>query len=114
MSIEETPDLSPVERTNRLVVRLGEMVSAGALIEQQTRFAAIVLERTKQTITPNAVMIIAGIALFAYTREPLFALAAIVAAFGWHRKILNGESVRRLLVKVDETGTISEREIATS
>jgi hypothetical protein len=114
MSEEKTGDLSASERTSRLVVRLGEMVSAGARIEEQTRFAAIVLQRTKQTFTPNAIMIVAGLALFWYNHEPLFAIGAVVAALGWHKKILSGDTVQRLLVKVDETGKVSEREIATS
>jgi hypothetical protein len=105
-------ELTETERTNRLVIRLAELVRAGALIEEQARFRAVVVQRTKETITPNVIMILAGLALFAYTRQPLFALAALVAALGWHRKILSGETVRRLLIRVDERGRVSECEIA--
>ena len=107
----DTTELTEDERTSRLVVRLGELVQNGARIEERTTFGAVVLARTRAHVLPNLTMILAGLALFAITTEPLFALAALLSAFGWHRKVLESDTTRRLLVRVDELGRVKEVEL---
>lgn len=104
--------LSEDERVNRLVLRLGELAHQGARIEQRTRFGAIVLlRRTRAQVMPNIAMVLGGLVLFALTTEPLFALAALLSAFGWHRKVLHATNPRRLWIRVDELGHLRESEL---
>jgi hypothetical protein len=102
--------VSEEERVNRLVVHLAAVVQQGGEVLERWKYTAIVLRRTRASITPNLLMIVAGLALFGLTMEPLFALAAIVAALGWHRKILDAASPRRLLVRIEEDGRVREIE----
>jgi len=99
------------ERVNRLVLRLAQL---GGQIEQRTRFGAVVAARTRARIAPNLAMVVAGLALFGATMEPLFAAAAVLSAFGWHRKLLAAAEVRRLWVRVDERGQLRESELGTA
>lgn len=114
IAMEDRQPLSEEERVSRLVMRLGQIVQRGGRIETQTRFGAVVLERTRAQITPNLAMVAGGLTLFAMTMEPLFALAAVVSAFGWHRKLLHAANPRRLWIRVDETGRLRETELETA
>jgi hypothetical protein len=112
--MEHPPALTEEERVNRLVVRLARSVGRGGRIETQSRFGAIVLERTRARVGHNLVMVVAGLILFGMTMEPLFALAALLSAFGWHRKIISAANPRRLWIRVDETGSLSETELESA
>ena len=104
-------DLTDEERLNRLVLRISEIVQDGGKVEQRTRFGAVVLQRTRAGITYNLLLVVGGLVLFGITMEPLFALAAVVAAFGWHRKLVESANPRRLWVRVDEFGRVRESEL---
>ena len=109
-SAQRSPEITEEERINRFVLHLSSIVHQGGEVVERWKYTAIVLRTTRASFTPNVIMIVAGLALFALTKEPLFALAAFVAAMGWHRKILDATNPKRLLVRIDEHGHVREIE----
>jgi hypothetical protein len=100
--------LDETQRTNRLVMHLARLVQRGAEIETHDGCRAIVRRRERASILPNMVMVVGGLALFAIDRGILFLMGAALAAVGWHRKQQIAAVTRRVLVRVDELGRISE------
>jgi hypothetical protein len=101
-------ELSDDERRDRLVMHLGEIVQKGGAVQERWGLSAVVLRKTRESITPNVLMMTIGLVLFGITLEPMFALAVVLAALGWHKKILQAASPRKMLVKVDEMGRVNE------
>lgn len=100
--------LSDTQRTNRLVAHLARLVQRGAEIETHDGCRAIVRRRERYSIMPNLIMLISGLVLFALDHGILFLAGAIVAGVGWHRKAQLAAVTKRVLVRVDELGRISE------
>lgn len=106
--------LTEEARTSRLVVHLGAMVRDGATIVEQSRYGAIVIRHMRANILPNLLLAIASIVLWVVLSGFMFLLAAVVAVLGVQRKLLAAASPRRMLVRVDELGKISECELETA
>lgn len=106
--------LTFAERRNRLIMHLGRLRLTGAQIEEHDGCRAIVRARVGTNVLPNVLMLVAGIALWAFAGGVIFLLAALVAALGWHRKAQLAAATRRILVRVDEMGHISECELESS
>lgn len=100
--------LDETQRTNRLVAHLSRLVQRGAEIETHDGCRAIVRSRVRVNVVPNVIMLFGGLLLFAVDHGVLFLAGAIVAAIGWHRKAQLAAATRRILVRVDELGRISE------
>ncbi len=100
--------LDESQRTSRLVAHLARLVQRGAEIETQDGYRAVVRSRVRVSAFPNIVMLIGGLLLFAVDHGVLFLAGAVVAAVGWHRKTQLAAATRRILVRVDELGRISE------
>lgn len=98
-------------RVSRLVVHVGKLVSRGGQVIEQTRYRAVVDLPRRQQMVPNAIMSALAVALFLWLDDPFFLLAAGVALLGWHRKLVAGAERVRLMVRVDDAGQISEREL---
>lgn len=96
-------------RRSKLTVHLAKLVQAGARLEMQHGLRAIVVRTEPTRYLPNVFMAALGLVGFWMTREPLFVLAAGVALVGWHRKLVAGARQVRMIVRVDETGRISEQ-----
>lgn len=115
--IETTEDqlLDEDARRSKLTVYLAKLVHAGAELEMQHGLRAIVVRTQPKRYLPNVFLSALGIAGFFITKEPLFVLAAGVALVGWHRKLVAGAERIRTVIRVDESGRISEQVIdATS
>ena len=98
-------------RMSRLVHHVGTLVSRGGQVVEQTRYRAVVAMPRRQQMVPNAIMSAAAIALFVWLDDPFFLLAAGVSLLGWHRKLVAGAEKVRLMVRVDDAGHVSEREL---
>jgi hypothetical protein len=98
-------------RLSRLVVHVGKLVGRGGKVIEQTGYRAIVDMPRRQQMVPNAIMSALAVALFLWLDDPFFLLAAGVALLGWHRKLVAGAEKVRLMVRVDDAGQISEREL---
>ena len=98
-------------RLARLVVHLSKLVNRGGRVEEQHGYRAVVSMPNRQQWLPNVVMGSIGIALFAWLHDPLFLVGAGVALLGWHRKLVAGAERIRLLVRVDDAGQITERQV---
>lgn len=111
-----TPEqsLDPEARLSKLVLHLGTLVSRGGRVVEQTGYRAVVDMPRRQQMLPNAVMSAIAIALFLWLDDPFFLLAAGVALLGWHRKLVAGAERVKLLVRVDDAGQVSEREMGTA
>jgi hypothetical protein len=98
-------------RTSKLVHHLGTLVHAGGEIEEQQRFMAIVVRKLRPNFIPNLVMAALGLILFFVLGGAFFLLACAVALLGAHLKITAKPILKRILVRVDETGRVVEREL---
>ena len=98
-------------RMSRLVVHVGKLVARGGQVIEQVGYRAIVAMPKRKQMMPNAVMSALAVALFLWLDDPFFLLAAGVALLGWHRKLVAGAEKVRLMVRVDDAGQISEREL---
>jgi hypothetical protein len=98
-------------RLSRLVVHVGKLVARGGKVIEQTGYRAIIDMPRRQQMVPNAIMSAAAVALFMWLDDPFFLLAAGVSLLGWHRKLVAGAEKVRLMVRVDDAGQISEREL---
>lgn len=105
----EDPVLDEDARRSKLTVHLAKLVHAGAKLEMEHGLRAIVVRTEPQRYLPNVFMALLGIIGFAMTREPLFILAGGIAMVGWHRKLVAGIERVRVVVRVDESGRISEQ-----
>ena len=101
-------------RLSRLVTHLAKLVNRGGKIIEQTGYRAVVDMPRRQQMLPNAVMSAVAVGLFLYLDDPFFLLAAGVALLGWHRKLVAGAERVRLMVRVDDAGEVSERELETA
>lgn len=101
-------------RRSRLVVHLAKLVRRGGRVEEQVGYRAVVSMPLRQHVVPNVVMAAVGVALFLWVGDALFLLGAGVALLGWHRKLVAGAQRVQLLVRVDDIGEISERELGTA
>lgn len=101
-------------RLSRLVMHVSKLVSRGGKVVEQTRYRAVVDMPRRQQMLPNVVMSAIAIGLFLWLDDPFFLLAAGVSLLGWHRKLVAGAERVRLMVRVDDAGRISERELETA
>lgn len=101
-------------RLSTLVVHLAALVNRGGRVVEQTGYRAVVDMPRRQQMIPNAVMSAVAIALFLWLDDPFFLLAAGVALLGWHRKLVAGAQRVRLMVRVDDVGRVTERELETA
>lgn len=101
-------------RLSRLVVHLAELVSRGGRVEEQRRYRAVVAMPRRQQVGPNVVMAMLGVALYLWLDELVFLLAAGVPLLGWHRTLVAGAQHVRVLVRVDDLGRVSERELGAA
>lgn len=109
------PDpLDEQARLGRLVVHLSRLVHRGGRVEEQHGYRAVVSMPQRHNMVPNVLMAAAGVALFLWLHEPFFLLGAGVALLGWHRKLLAGAERVRLMVRVDDLGRVTERELETA
>lgn len=98
-------------RRSKLTVHLAKLLHAGAELEMQHGLRAIVVRTQPKRYLPNVFMSLLGILGFFFTQEPLFILAAGFALVGWHRKLVAGAERIRMVIRVDETGRVSEQVI---
>lgn len=101
-------------RLARLVVHLAQLVNRGGRVEEQHRYRAVVAMPRRQPSGPNVVAATLGVALFLWLGDVVFLVAAGVALLGWHRKLVAGVQQVRVLVRVDDLGVVSERELGTT
>lgn len=114
MTDSASPEIVDHEtRTSRLVHHIGKLVHAGGEIEEQQRFMAIVVRKLRPNFVPNLVMAAVGLLLFFVLGGAFFLLACAVALLGAHLKITAKPMLKRILVRVDETGRVVERELPT-
>ncbi len=98
-------------RSNLLVMHVAKVVRDGGQIEEHSRFRAIVRCKTKIDAIPNIVIIAVACALFIVAKGLLFLAAIALSCFSLYRKIEQSSQVRRLLLRIDELGQISELEL---
>lgn len=106
--------LDETARQSRLVVHLAALVQRGGQVVEQHGYRAIVAMPRRPQMLPNVVMSALGVGLFLWLDDPFFLLAAGVALLGWHRKLVDGAQRVHLLVRVDDLGQVSERELGTT
>jgi hypothetical protein len=111
---EDFESLDEEARLSRLVTHLSKMVNSGGKVIEQTGYRAVVDMPRRQQMLPNAVISTIAIVLFITLDDPFFLLAAGVALLGWHRKLVAGAERVRLMVRVDDAGQVSERELETA
>lgn len=98
-------------RLTRLIMHLARLVHRGGRVEEQHGYRAVVSMPVRQQMVPNVVMSAVGVGLYLWLGDAFFLLGAGVALLGWHRKLVAGAGRVKLLVRVDDTGEVSEREL---
>lgn len=101
-------------RLTRLIMHLARLVNRGGKVEEQHGYRAVVSMPRRQHLIPNVVMSAVGVGMFLWLRDPFFLVGAGVALLGWHRKLVAGAERVKLLVRVDDLGEVSERELKTA
>lgn len=101
-------------RVSRLVVHLAKLVRRGGRVEEQAGYRAVVSMPRRQRFVPNVVVSAVAVALFLWLGDAFFLLAAGVALLGWHKKLVAGAERVKLLVRVDDLGEVSERDLGTT
>lgn len=114
MSPDTQLPVADERRTSLLVLHLASMVRRGAEVEEHHPFRAVVVTPDRQAFWPNAVMAAASIGGWLAASEPMFLLAGAVALLGMHQKLVADARRLRMLIRVDETGTISERALGAA
>lgn len=101
-------------RLGRLVMHLARLVNRGARVEEQHGYRAVVSMRRRTQMLPNVLMSSVGVGLFLWLGDAFFLLGAGVALLGWHRKLVAGAERVKVLVRVDDLGRVTERELETA
>lgn len=101
-------------RLTQLIVHLGKLVNRGGRVEEQHGFRALVSMPNRQQVIPNVVMSAVGVGMFLWLGDALFLLGGGVALLGWHRKLVAGAERIKVMVRVDDLGRVSERQIETA
>ncbi|MCW2956327.1 MAG: hypothetical protein JWO69_1196 [Thermoleophilia bacterium] len=115
MTDAATDHLDEDARRSRLVMHLARLTQRGARVEEQDRYrAVVVVEKPRPSMVPNLVIAALGVGLFLWAGGVLFLLGAGMALLGWHRKLIAGAERVRLLVRVDDSGRVSELEMGTA
>ncbi|MBC7644563.1 MAG: hypothetical protein H7123_05500 [Thermoleophilia bacterium] len=106
--------LDDEQRTSHLVMHLARLVQRGATIVEQHGLRAVVQLQERPNIVPNIVIAVAGLALFAIAHQVLFLASTVLALYGWQRKRETAAVVKKVLVRVDEIGRVSECQIGAA
>lgn len=101
-------------RVSRLVMHVAKLVRRGGRVEEQVGYRAVVSMPRRHKVVPNVVMSAIGVGLFLWLGDAFFLVAAGFALLGWHRKLVAGAERVHLLVRVDDLGEVSERELGTA
>jgi len=105
------PIVDPETRRSRLVHRVGQLVSAGGEVEEQHRFMAIVVRHLRPSLVPNLIMALVGLVLWATVGGLFFLFGCGVALLGAHLKLTGKPLLQRIMIRVDETGRLVERDL---
>jgi len=95
-------------------VHLARLVQRGATVIEQQGFRAVVQLHDRPNIVPNVIIMIAGLALFAIAHQVLFLASTVLALYGWQRKRETAAVMKKVLVRVDEIGRVSECQIGAT
>ena len=96
---------------SEFVLHLAKLVHRGAEVEEQFPTRAVVVVPQRPSYVPNVLFAAIGVALFMTMGGVFFLLGAGAALLGWHRKLVTGVQYMRVLVRMDELGTVSEMEL---
>ncbi|MCW2950237.1 MAG: hypothetical protein JWN41_1250 [Thermoleophilia bacterium] len=93
---------------------LAQLVRRGGTVEEQHDARAVVIVPRRPSYLPAIGLAAAGLGLFLTVGGALFLVAALAALLGWHKKLVAGVHLARILVRIDELGHVSEMELDRS
>jgi hypothetical protein len=98
-------------RRERLATHLAQLRNKGATVEERWPLRALVSVPDRQSPLPSIALCVGGVTGWVIADEPLLLIAAGVAVLGWHRRIMAGAQRALVMVRVDESGLVTEQQV---